>query len=236
MNTQKEDKEWHYILESIGKQIAITDDYLDVYLQTMAELIGDYWEHPYRENQTEENKKSIEHLLLDIGSLFYCFDIHMKRYNDYAYKHDMQEYPFEWVKRGLGIKGSHNYNSFLVKLNKTMLIEYYDKCITEFEEWIKRKAKTLPNNMYTITYINSRKQFTVMKLELVRDIGIYGDILCKLPDYYPMHEGNYKKTKEEYKPLFNNETSYERFIKYEWPIYEWIQKNRILEPLPSFDF
>lgn len=219
----KDDQEWIAILSELEKPIEIQDDYLKQYLLQMEHLVLEY---------RNSNMENVETLLYKIGHMFYCFNINMKKYNKYAASHNMKVYTYEWINQKNDIPGSHNYFLFLTMLTPDVLREYYDKCIESILEYIHTEARKLPKYIYTIKYFNNRKSFTVYTYELIHNIDLKGDFL--LPDYYSIVDGSYYLSKEQYEKLFRSEESYQRFLKQEWPIIEWILKTKKMLPFKTF--
>lgn len=220
MNSEKiADQEWTEIMSTLKEPGEFGPDYPIRYLDGMKTLIK-----KYEDMKTDGISKELINVLYDIGTLFYCFDIYMRKYNIYAYNHKIPGFQYDWIPGLDGIPGSHNYCVFLNRLNETMLERYYNRWVKAIKVFVESEAKILPEYLYTISYGKERKGYCITTQKLIRSIpspqkGLY------VPSYRSLSKSEYPNTAQEYKEYFRREDSYERFVKYEWPVMEWVRDN-----------
>lgn len=227
MNSERlVDQEWTEIMSTLKNPGEFNPDYPGKYLDGIKILIGNY-----EKLKSNGVSKEIINLLYDIGTLFYCFDIYMRKYNTYAYNHKLLGFQYEWIPTYDGIPGSHNYCAFLNKLNGTMLDKYYDRCIAAISGYVESNAKKLPEYLYTIAYGNKRKEYCITTHKLIRDIESKQTGLYNIPSYQSLSKDEYLNTAEEYRKYFKREDSFDRFVKYEWPVMEWVRDHcELIDP------
>lgn len=226
MNSERiADQEWTEIMSTLKEPGEFNPDYPGKYLDGMEALI-----RGYEKLKLNGVSKEIINLLYDIGTLFYCFGIYMRKYNIYAYKHKLTGFQYDWVPGLDGIPGSHNYCVFLNKLNETMLERYYDRWIEAVKGFVESGAKKLPEYLYTIGYGSEQKGYRITTHKLIRDIksdqkGLY------IPSYRSLSKDGYLNTAEEYRKYFKREDFFDQFVKYEWPVMEWVRDHcELMDP------
>lgn len=187
---RKEDQEWNEISKDFplndkanGKKRYTRDDYLN----DMKEIIIKIRNHPYINEQSEENKKDIVKLLYNISSMFFGFPHRINA----IYKEngeDKWEPPFDICGHGFGLPTSHGFCANLSLLTLELLEKYYFKQLECIEYFIDTKGK-LPRYLYGLrkNYVHPNYQFFVETLEYITERDKEKDIIY-VPDYFHKSE------------------------------------------------
>lgn len=228
MNVRKtrKDVEWEAILEKLmDTGLELTERYKEDYLEAMKGKCLD----AFKLNKSG-NIEELKHTLYDISSWFYPFGSRMKEYNRYAAKNGLKQISFVWHE----MPGSHNYNSYLRYLDKELAKLYYLKMVEVVLDYANHEAMKIPEFIYEL--YKGKNGFYVSKLKWIETIGISDETELALPGYYSINL-KYCLDKEQIRELFyktlkqNQEQAYQKFLKKEYPIYEYVMKNLYREEL-----
>jgi len=222
------DEEWTAILAELGLNkkcnLPNVGGFADNYFAGMEGLIASIRSNPYLETLSIEDKARMMEDFSVLGSLFHCYGIHMRRYNE-AHPESAVDYKRYQIRSSCP-PTAHNYYSCLRdSLFKPMLVRnYYMRYLDSIEEFVESRG-VYPEYLYNVRWNSER--FVIDKLELLscEKVGTTGLLL---PNYYVVNQkpASLEKHLELYAKYNINPKN---FVESEWPVLCWVAENRPCE-------
>lgn len=216
------------------------------YLTKMNELRNNILRKASNKESFSENKENIKHNLLLVGSMFFCYFIHVKQMiNQFDDKFEENQNPF--IIKSTIFPGSHDYCVALARtFNYDLYINFYKNFLDEIDILISSKGTMLPRFLPVITIYDFNK-YNIGKYVLLtkKDLGYNPPLdkddykkYCKiwefaqldLPCYYLLCEK--LVSKEKYYELFskyiknNLDSVWNKFLNGEYKLYKLMLKEK----------
>lgn len=191
-----------------------------------------------------KNEEEIKEDLLLVGTMFFCYFIHIKEMaKQFGDTFEENQNPF--IVKSTIFPGSHDYCVALARnFDYELYLSFYKLFLDEVNILICSEGTILPRFFHVITVFKSNKyQINEYVLLTKKDLTYKNFTQLELPKYYILCEE--LASKERYYELFSKyikndlEVVWNRFVNGEYKLYEFMLQEKScfcnLEPIPLID-